>query len=168
MPLFNHTNIRSQEASDPAVVGTLPQGIGNTTHGAGMYLTGTEQPIPVHPYPSAEAAAATSQYHPLVTPTTLTIKQGDSNLLHFFVTNDNAAVRYLLFHDKATAPVATDVPIQAWLIPAGTATSPGYVEFAFNYGAPFALGLSFSISTTRTTFTNSATASEHTIHCEYV
>lgn len=47
MPLLNHTNVRAQEASEAEVVGTINNGIGNTMHGQGVYLTGTEQAIEV-------------------------------------------------------------------------------------------------------------------------
>ena len=81
-------------------------------------------------------------------------------------TNTNAAVRYLQLHDKATIPLAGETAQQNWIIPAGTATTPGYVEFEFKYGAAFATGIGFAISTVVTTYT-AATASEHTVHVEY-
>ena len=47
MPLLNHTNVRAQEASEAAVVGTINNGIGNTTHGQAVYITGAETAVDV-------------------------------------------------------------------------------------------------------------------------
>lgn len=49
MSLLSLLNIRTQEVSDPAVVGTLIAGIGNTTYGHAVYLTGSERAIEVAP-----------------------------------------------------------------------------------------------------------------------
>ena len=118
--------------------------------------------------PTAAATAASSQYHPLTTVTAVNLQATQTNLLHFLVTNANAAVRYAQFHNKSTTPVATNVPVMSYLIPAGTATVPGFVEFQFDPGAQFGMGLGFSLSTTQGTFTNSATATDHTVHVEFI
>lgn len=65
MPTLNHTNVRAQEASEAEVVGTMNNGIGNTTHGEAGYLTGAEMPIPVEGRIVSEAIVlntSTTQY----------------------------------------------------------------------------------------------------------
>lgn len=78
-------------------------------------------------------------------------------------TNVNAAVRYLLLHNKATAPVATDVPLQAWLIPVNS-TIIVQVPAA---GIYCSTGIGWAISTTLATFTDAATAAEHAVNIHY-
>jgi hypothetical protein len=82
------------------------------------------------------------------------------------VTNANAAVRYFQIHNKLTAPVATDVPAIWFLLPAGTAAAPSVITVDGNFlgeaGRLMGTGLGWAISTTPTTFTDSATAAEHT------
>lgn len=84
--------------------------------------------------------------------------------------NENAAVRYLQLHNKASNPAGTDVPIFSFPIPAGTANSPGIViiERDFLNDYYFSTGVSWAVSTTKATFTDSATASEHTLNGLYV
>jgi hypothetical protein len=85
-------------------------------------------------------------------------------------TNENAAVRYLQIHNKASAPAGTDVPIFSVPIPAGSTNAPGAVildrEFLNDYY--LGTGVSWAISTTKATFTDSATAGDHTLNGTYV
>ena len=121
----------------------------------------------VTPVPLATSGAAASTYHPITQVTKASVKGSAGNVFKFRATNENAAVRYIQLHNKATAPAATDVPVLSWKIPAGTATTPGYVEFEFVYGEAFATGIGIAVSTTQATFTDSATASEHELFVEY-
>lgn len=89
----------------------------------------------------------------------------------FRVTNANAAVRYFQIHDKASAPAGTDTALRYFLIPAGTATQPAVLQLDPSYLASninCSLGVSWAISTTATTFTDSATASDHTVDLNYL
>ena len=113
-------------------------------------------------------AAVALQSHPITQVTAKLEKATPGAVRHFFVTNENATKRWFNLHNKATLPVAAEVPLQTWTIPGGTATNPGYVEFTFSPGAPFDVGIGWSISTARGVFTNSATASEHEVHIEVV
>ncbi len=86
------------------------------------------------------------------------------------VTNANAAARYFQLHNKATAPVATDVPQEYWLVPAGTAAAPGVLLLDGHYLDPalrFDTGIGWAISTTAATFTDAATAGDHTYDLNY-
>lgn len=94
------------------------------------------------------------------------VKSSAGRVRSIYAENANAAARYLLLHDKVTAPVATDVPLYAFRIP----SSPGYIEIGeefFGTGLPFANGIGWSISTTKATFTDAATAAEHSLHVHY-
>lgn len=86
--------------------------------------------------------------------------------------NANAAVRYLQIHNKASAPAAGETAIFSFVIPAGTAAAPGIVMvddafFGLN-GYYLSTGVSWAISTTSGTFTDSATAGEHIINGVYL
>lgn len=85
--------------------------------------------------------------------------------------NANASVRYLQLHNKATAPAATDVPLYSIVLPAGSASQPTLIvlgdDFFTAAGKAFGTGIGWAISTTRATFTDAATASDHAIHLHY-
>lgn len=109
-----------------------------------------------------------SVYSPITSVVTAALlKDSPGNLFKVHITNVNAAIRYLQLHNKATIPLAGESPQRSWIIPAGTATAPGYFELPFVYGDAYATGIGFAISTTQETFTDSATASEHTKTIEY-
>lgn len=94
------------------------------------------------------------------------VKSGAGRVRSIYAENANAAARYLLLHDKATAPVATDVPLYSFRIP----PSPGFLEIGeefFASGALFLLGIGWAISTTKNAFTDAATAAEHAVHIHY-
>lgn len=77
------------------------------------------------------------------TGTTGVVKASPGKLAGFDVYNTNAAVRYLHFYDKATAPTLnTDTPIYTVVLPAATRVTPGN---ALNI--PFVNGLSWAYTT---------------------
>lgn len=101
----------------------------------------------------------------------ISVKASSGNLLSIYVTNINAAVRFLQFHDKASAPANPDVPVLSLPIPAGSATVPGVLQlldtFLGDGGYPFSVGIAIGISTTNTTFT-AATTTDHYVAGSYV
>lgn len=81
--------------------------------------------------------------------------------------NKNAAERYIQIFDKATAPIAGDVPIAAYPIPPLANSASG--RFFRDYGQGFDVGglllkngLAWGVSTTAATYT-AATATDHTV-----
>lgn len=122
--------------------------------------------------PVASASYSPSLYAPLTQVTKANIKASTGNVLSAYISNDNAAVRYFQLHNKATAPVATDVPIYSIKVPAGTANNPGTLilddSFFTKAGKNFATGIGWAISTTLATFTDSATNTEHIVVVHYV
>jgi len=116
---------------------------------------------------SGGAVSAASYYENIGAAQPANIKASAGSVGSVYATNSNVAVRYLMMFEKASAPVAGDTPVQTWLIPAGTATAPGWVEKNFVTPKAFATGIAFAISTTTGTLTDDATDSEHTTHVEY-
>lgn len=122
--------------------------------------------------PVAGQTYAPSLSEPLTLATSNFVKSSPGNVLSFYVTNDNAAVRYFQLHNKTTAPVATNVPLLSFKIPAGTANNPGVLQLGEGFFTPtgtfFSTGIGYAISTTLGTFTNAATASEHITAVQYI
>jgi hypothetical protein len=99
--------------------------------------------------------------------TTKLISPNPTYLVRVVFINRNAAVRFGNIHNKNTAPVATDVPALSLPIPAGTANNPGVLSIELGETWFLDVGLGWSISTVEGVFTNSATATEHTVHLWY-
>lgn len=95
------------------------------------------------------------------------ILTGNRQAFSFTVTNRNAAARYFQLHNKATAPVATDVPLLVFMVPAASTLTIGN-QFFTDAGVNFSLGLGWAISTTVATFTDAATAGEHEYQVQYL
>lgn len=150
------------------VVMTRSAGTLNSTWARG-YSEGFRTPISSAggPPPSV-ATAASSVYDPVTSVVTAAfIKASAGNIFRVTATNANVAARWLQMHNKATIPLATEVPQRSWEIPAGTANNPGWIDEELSYPEAFATGIGFAISTTQGTFTDSATAAEHTKRVEY-
>jgi hypothetical protein len=122
--------------------------------------------------PLAASTYSPSVYSALTQVTKANIKSSTGNVFGFYITNDNAAVRYFQLHNKATAPAGTDVPIYSFKVPAGTANNPGVLvigtEFFTGPGKNFSTGIGWAISTTFGTFTDSATNTEHIVYVHYI
>lgn len=131
----------------------------------------TNDLLAIHLKPIAASGYQPSSYKDFGTVTKANIKNTPGNVYALRITNINAAVRYFQLHNKASAPVATEVPQLSFMIPAGTATAPAILEIDMSWFAlyeNFSLGIGWAISTTRGTFTDSATASEHGVDVRYM
>lgn len=121
--------------------------------------------------PAVNSMYSSSGYQNLGAATKDVIKNAAGNLYAVRATNENASARYLQVFNKASAPTAgVDTPLRSWKIPAGTANAPGIIHLDSEWFSPseyFGTGIAFAISTTKTTFTDSATASEHEISARY-
>lgn len=122
--------------------------------------------------PIASSSYSPSRYTELTQVTKANIKASTGNVVSIFCSNINAAVRYFQIHNKATAPVATDVPAYSFPIAAGSSTVPTILklgtEFFTDAGVNFSAGIGWAISTTYATFTDSATNTEHVAVVNYV
>jgi hypothetical protein len=101
----------------------------------------------------------------------VSVKAAPGNLLSVVATNENAAVRYLQVHNKASAPGAGETAVVSYLIPAGSGTAPGRIQlnaadFGIN-GLHCTIGVALGISTAIDTFT-AATAGECFLTYVYV
>ncbi len=132
----------------------------------------TNNVLGVMPKALAASTYSPSTYAPMTQVTKANIKNSTGNVLAFFISNINAAVRYFQLHNKATAPAGTDVPIFSFPVGAGTSTNPIILEMGSEFftqaGKNFTTGIGWAISTTYATFTDSATAAEHVVSVMYV
>lgn len=80
--------------------------------------------------------------------------------------NNNAAKRFLQLHNKASAPAAAEAPLLSIPVPANSVVMVDGTLLGPN-GTAFSTGIGWAVSTTLATFTDSATASEHSISLWY-
>ncbi len=157
----------SDSATQVSTASPLP--VTQQTLGAGEDLTNNVLGVILRPVTSSSYSPY--NYKDKGTVTKAFIKASAGSVFSLRVTNTNAAVRYFQLHNKATAPVAADTASRYFLIPAGTATAPGVLSLDNTYFSPswyLGTGISWAISTTSDTFTDSATAGEHTYDINYV
>lgn len=114
----------------------------------------------------AHAAGGATPYHLLAAGTTnaTSVKNTPGRLYSILVNNLNAAVRYLKFYDKASAPVpATDTVKYVVPIPAGAV-----VSLSLGVGLDFAVGIAFALVTgISNTDATAVTANEHVVELAY-
>jgi len=73
----------------------------------------------------------------------INVKATPGNVHGWFLSNQNAAVRYVKLYDKATAPtVGTDTPVMTIAIPGGASANVDFTK-----GIAFTLGIGFGITT---------------------
>jgi len=94
------------------------------------------------------------------------IKASTGNVFSAYCHNNSGAVRYFQLHNKATIPLAGEVPIFTILVPVGAAI---FLEGSFlgEDGHNFATGIGFAVSTTEATYTAGA-AGDGVVHVKYV
>jgi hypothetical protein len=119
-----------------------------------------------------ERLMTTATYGPLLwknwgANTAALVKAGSVNVKAVRASNANAAIRYFQLHNKATLPLANEVPVYSFPVFTGV---PLVVDEAFfvGSGANFSLGLGWAWSTTQATFTDAATVGEHSSHGHYM
>lgn len=118
----------------------------------------------------ASALISPATYQNAGAATKANIKGSAGNVMSIQVTNANASARYFQIHNKATAPAGSDNALEWYFVPAGTAANPGILELGadfFNSSIYCSLGIGWAISTTAASFTDSATASDHTVTVKY-
>lgn len=137
---------------------------------AGEDLTNLVMAMQVRPV--AGSAYGMSTDNQMTQVTKRNSKNSAGNVFGFYVTNDNAAVRYFQIHNKASAPAGGDVPVLSFKIPAGTANNPGVLVIGRDVlgagGHYLSTGVSWALSTTYGTFTDSATNTEHIVALKYI
>ena len=70
-----------------------------------------------------------------------------TNIYEIIAVNTTAAIYYLKFYDKVTAPMCgTDTPVMTIPIPFGTGSSGGGVSIPIPVGAQFIAGMGFCIT----------------------
>lgn len=148
---------------------TSPTGV--TENQFGAVRMSTLSSVHVTRIPESESVIAPTNYQNAGSVTKANVKASAGNVFSIRVTNANAAARWFQLHNKATAPAATEVPQRYFLIPAGTAAQPASITLDINYfahGINFATGIGWAISTTAATFTDAATAGDHTYDINYL
>lgn len=96
------------------------------------------------------------------------LKASAGTLYSLEVFNINAAVRYIKFYNKASAPtVGTDTPVATYAIP-GATTGGGFV-ISWPFGKDFSTGIAYALTTGgAATDTNAVAATEIFVNGSYV
>ena len=110
-------------------------------------------------------ASPPSSYKDAGSATKANIKATRARVFAVYAVNLNAAARYFQLHNKATAPAAADTARHSWYVPTNSILILDTAWFATE--DVFDTGLGFAWSTTDTTFTDSATASDHKTMVRY-
>lgn len=140
----------------------------------GTILSGedlTNNVLGIQRKPVVGSQYAPGNYSNAGTVTKANVKATTGNVLAARATNANASPRYLQLHNSSSAPTAGATAQLYFLMPPGSATSPGILMLTSEYFAPseyFSSGISWAVSTTATTFTDAATASDHLIQFRYI
>lgn len=111
------------------------------------------------------ATASPSRYANLGGDPAVLVKAAGGNVFSATCHNENAAARYFQLHNKATVPLATEIPLYTFLVPAGAQIIVGTDFFTAN-GAHFTNGIGFAFSTTKDTYT-AATGADQTSFVHY-
>lgn len=95
------------------------------------------------------------------------VKASAGQLYGWYITNINAAVRYVKLYDKASAPtVGTDTPVMTLAIPAAATGAGTNIEYSM--GIPFATGIAMATTTgAADADTGAVAANEIIIHLFY-
>lgn len=141
----------------------------------GTDITGedhTNNLLGILPKPVVSSTYSPSVYAPMTQVTNANIKSSPGNVFSFLISNANSAIRYFQLHNTASAPSAGATPLYSIPIGGGTAGSPTLLSldkaFFSEAGVNFSTGISWAISTTYATFTNSATATDHIAVVHYI
>lgn len=119
--------------------------------------------------PRADSAGLTMSRTIAAATTNATSVKTTAGKLHYaYVSNINAAVRYLKVYNKASAPtVGTDTPVLTLPIPGDTAG--GAFVFSSELGLKFATGIAFALTTgVADADTGAVAANEHVVNLGYV
>ncbi|MDO8885770.1 hypothetical protein, partial [Candidatus Oleimmundimicrobium sp.] len=115
-----------------------------TTAVTGTFYQAT-QPVSgaVTPAPGTSGGCLISRLLSAATTNATVAKASAGQVYGWYITNTNAAVRYVKLYNKATAPtVGTDTPVMTLAIPGAIAGAGTNVEFSL--GIPFASGIGYA------------------------
>lgn len=118
----------------------------------------------ISPTPAATGGLTPYKLVSAATTNATSVKASTGRLYSVIVNNVNAAVRYLKFYNKASAPtVGSDTPIHTLAIPAGTVQ-----EFSWPGGLAFSVGIAFALTTEATDAgTTAVSVNEHVVNLAY-
>lgn len=129
------------ESDNAVTLKATPEGYLITSSADGTSGGGGSEAVPPTTYTNIGSDNATN------------VKASAGVVFSVSASNSNASLdRYILLHDKATAPIATDVPLAAFVVYAQGQTIIG-TDFFTNAGIEFSNGIGFCYSSTEETCT---------------
>jgi hypothetical protein len=135
-------------------------------HGTNSGPVYSGNPLPVYQKSFASSINSPSLSADFGANTFVLVSASPVNVLSLCITNTNASTRYFQLHQSSTTPIDGYIPMYSFTVPTLSMIELG-ADF-FTQGGKYFTGLVWGWSTTVGTFTNSATASDHTVHLHYV
>lgn len=122
----------------------------------------------VSPYAHAAGGATPVSTVSAASTNATSLKNGAGTVYSVTATNVNAAVRYLKFYNKASAPtVGTDTPVYVFPLPGNTAGAG--VTHSFPVGLNFSTGIAWALTVEATVAgTTGVSLSEHVVSIAYI
>jgi hypothetical protein len=109
--------------------------------------TSASAPLPVQVITTTSGGATAFRLLSAASTNATSLKASAGKLMSLYACNLNAAVRYVKFYNKASAPtVGTDTPILTYPIPAST-TGAGVVLHLASDGIAFSTGIAYATTT---------------------
>lgn len=109
--------------------------------------TSASAPMPVQVVTTTTGGATSFRLLSAATTNGTNVKASAGKLMSLYAVNLNAAVRYLKFYNKASAPtVGTDTPVLTYPIPASS-TGAGFILHLPPDGVAFSTGISYATTT---------------------
>jgi hypothetical protein len=136
---------------------------GDATNGLDVDVTRVQGTVTANPQPGAAGGLSMSSVISAASNNATVVKASAGQVYTIMAHNLNAAVRYLKFYNKATAPApATDTPVLTLPIPGNTAGA-GFVLDTGGMGIVFSTGIAIAIVTGVATNDNTAVAANEIV-----
>lgn len=104
-------------------------------------------PLPVQAVTTTSGGSTPFRLLSAASTNATSLKASAGKLMSLYAVNLNAAVRYLKFYNKASAPtVGTDTPVYTYPIPAST-TGAGFILHLPPDGVAFGTGIAYAVTT---------------------
>lgn len=109
--------------------------------------TNLTTPLPVQLVTTTNGGATGFRLLSAASTNATSLKASAGKLMSLYAVNLNAAVRYLKFYNKASAPtVGTDTPVATYPIPASS-TGAGFILHLPPDGVAFSTGIAYAVTT---------------------
>lgn len=122
----------------------------------------SSNPLPVVTPPLSVSTYSSDNFINLGASSTGVVKASAGNVFSLSSHNDNSSARYVQLHNLAANPTGGAVPVYTFLVPGDSQIVIG-TDFFTDAGSHFTVGIAFSYSATKNTFTPGSPAEQTTM-----